>query len=263
MNTVYRAVVDNLYNGFARAWKESGKRIIGYTCSYVPEEVFHAAGMLPFRLGGMSATAHDISDAYFGPFICSLPKSIQQAAGEGIFKFLDGIIMTPACDSMRRMDECWRKADADIHGILPSFFFHYAVPHKAADYSLTWLEDETRRLIKGQEDHFGVRITEASLRTAVPEPRIVSEDDRSIPGEAERPETEGKEGRGGRGHSSEHPVLRPARVREQHLRAGPRGHRHSVPEARAGIRSPVRLGQDKPEGQRVPRDARRERRCAA
>jgi benzoyl-CoA reductase/2-hydroxyglutaryl-CoA dehydratase subunit BcrC/BadD/HgdB len=167
MRNEYAGVIKNLYNSFAREWKESGKKIIGYTCSYVPEEVFHAAGMLPFRLGGMDATAHDISDTYFGPFICSMPKNILQLVGEGRYKFLDGMIVTPACDSMRRIDECWRKANKDIGGILPSFFFHYSVPHKISDYSLKWLEDETGRLIKELENHFDVKISAESLRNSI------------------------------------------------------------------------------------------------
>lgn len=167
MRKEYQETIANLYNSYARQWKEDGKKIIGYTCSYVPEEIFHAAGMLPFRLGGMDATAHDISDTYFGPFICSMPKSILQLAGEGRYKFLDGMIVTPACDSMRRIDECWRKADKDIGGILPSFFFHYSVPHKVSEYSIKWLEDETRRLIKELENHFGVTIPEESLKNSI------------------------------------------------------------------------------------------------
>jgi hypothetical protein len=46
-----------------------------------------------------------------------------QLAGEGKFSFLDGAIITPGCDSMRRLDECWRKAGSDIEGAVPHFFF--------------------------------------------------------------------------------------------------------------------------------------------
>jgi len=33
----------------ARSWKEQGKKVVGWICPYVPEELIHAAGMLPFR----------------------------------------------------------------------------------------------------------------------------------------------------------------------------------------------------------------------
>ena len=31
-------------------WKEDGGRVIGYTCSFIPVELFYAAGILPVRL---------------------------------------------------------------------------------------------------------------------------------------------------------------------------------------------------------------------
>ncbi len=156
-----------LGNRYVRRWKEEGKKVMGYTCSYVPDEIFHAAGILPFRIRGFGATDTTIGDTYFGPFICSLPKSMLQLAGEGKFDFLDGAIITPGCDPMRRLDECWRKAGSDYPGVLPSFFFHYGVPHKYTDYTIKWLTDETRRLIGALVNHFGVTISDDSLKKSI------------------------------------------------------------------------------------------------
>jgi benzoyl-CoA reductase/2-hydroxyglutaryl-CoA dehydratase subunit BcrC/BadD/HgdB len=116
---------------------------------------------------GIGAGSTSIGDTYFGPFICSFPKSLLQLAGEGKYHFLDGAIVTPGCDSMRRLDECWRKAGEDYPGALPKFFFHYGVPHKVADYSLKWFADETRRFILALEGHFGVKITEDMLKESI------------------------------------------------------------------------------------------------
>jgi bcr-type benzoyl-CoA reductase subunit C len=156
-----------LNNKYVAAWKKDGKKVVGYTCSYVPDEIFHAAGILPFRIRGFGATDTTIGDTYFGPFICSLPKCMLQLAGEGKFNFLDGAIITPGCDSMRRLDECWRKAGKDIEGAIPSFFFHYGVPHKYEDYTIKWFTEETRRLIAAVEEHFKVKITDANLKKAI------------------------------------------------------------------------------------------------
>lgn len=79
-----------LNNKFVRQWKDGGKKVVGYTCSYVPDEIFHAAGILPYRVRGFGATEATIGDTYFGPFICSLPKAMLQLAGKGNSIFWTG-----------------------------------------------------------------------------------------------------------------------------------------------------------------------------
>ena len=150
-------------------WKEKGNRIVRYTCSYVPAEIFHAAGILPVRLRGIETESMAIGNAYFGPFVCSFPKCILQLAGVGAFSFLDGTVITPGCDSMRRLDECWRKAGEDYEGIVPPFFYYFDVPHKTAPHGLDWFKEEIRNLITAVTDHFGVAVTEEMLRQSIRE----------------------------------------------------------------------------------------------
>jgi len=167
MMDAFRESSTTLLNQHIRDWKANGSSVFGYTCSYVPDEILHAAGILPYRLRGIGAKEMNIGDAYFGPFICSLPKCLLQLAGEGKYHFLDGVIITPGCDSMRRLDDCWRKTGEDRPETLPSFFFHYAVPHKTADYSLKWFIEETQRLKSAIEKHFNLIITDDQLHDAI------------------------------------------------------------------------------------------------
>ena len=88
MNKFIEAASD-LENSFIKKWKDEDLKVLGYTCSYVPDEIIHAAGLLPCRVRGFSASETTIGDTYFGPFICSLPKCMLQLAGEGKFSFLD------------------------------------------------------------------------------------------------------------------------------------------------------------------------------
>ncbi len=154
-------------SGPVKKWKADGGRVIGYTCSYAPDEIMHAAGILPYRIRGFGAGEMTIGDTYFGPFICSLPKCMLQLAGEGKYAFLDGAIITPGCDSMRRLDECWRKAGEDHPGVVPRFFFHYGVPHKYTDYTIKWFTDETRRFIAEMSAHFQTAPDEERLRASI------------------------------------------------------------------------------------------------
>ena len=166
MDTI-REAVEHIYNQPVKEWKANGGKVVATLCTFVPAEIFLAAGIHPLRFRGVEATGLDIADAYYGPFICSCPKALLQMICEGKYSFLDGAIITPGCDSMRRLDDCWQKAGEDYPGIVPPFFFHFGVPHKAAPYSIDWFADEIRRLITGLEEHFGVQITDEKLLDAI------------------------------------------------------------------------------------------------
>jgi len=167
MNEIIIEAATRIQNASIKEWKKKGKKVAGYNCSFLPVEVFHAGGILPVRMRGIETTSLEIGDTYFGPFICTFPKCILQLAGKGIYSFLDGVVILPGCDSMRRLNECWRKAGDDYKGIVPPFFFHYGVPHKAASYSLKWFIEETKRLIDAVNKHFNVNITDDKLAESI------------------------------------------------------------------------------------------------
>ncbi len=167
MTVDWKQLANAVENPFIADWKGAGKKVVGYTCSYLPDEIFHAADILPYRLRGNAAEECSIGDTYFGPFICSLPKHLLQLVGEKRLQFLDGAIITPGCDSMRRIDECWRKADGDIGGIKPPFFFHFGVPHKYTDYTIRWFTDEILRLIDELQAHFDLEIRSEPIRASI------------------------------------------------------------------------------------------------
>ncbi|MGD9975532.1 MAG: 2-hydroxyacyl-CoA dehydratase subunit D [Desulfatirhabdiaceae bacterium] len=168
MNVFHDAATRVQCDSIAR-WKKEGKPVVGYTCSYTPAEIFYAADILPVRLRGIETEGMEVGDTYFGPFICSFPKCILQLAGKGKFSFLDGAIITPGCDGMRRLDECWRKAGEDFEGIVPDYFYYFDAPHKSENHGMAWYIEEIKELIKSLESHFKVSITTEKLKTAITE----------------------------------------------------------------------------------------------
>ena len=166
---IFLDAATQIENDAITKWKESGKKIVGYTCSYVPPEIFHAAGILPVRLRGIETEGMEIGDAYFGPFICSFPKCLLQLAGKGMFSFLDGALITPGCDGMRRLDECWRKAGEDHEGIVPPWFYYFDVPHKSEVHGMNWFVEENRKLVARIEEIFGVSVTDNALGESIRE----------------------------------------------------------------------------------------------
>ena len=87
--------------GYARDWKaRTHAKIVGYFCSYVPEEIIWAAGALPYRiLGGGQTTAR--ADAHLQAYSCSLIRGALDDALAGRLDFLDGTVFPHTCDSIQ------------------------------------------------------------------------------------------------------------------------------------------------------------------
>lgn len=163
-----REVATNVNNTYTQKFKENGGKVIGYHCSFLPlGEIYHAAGMMGLRLRANEAKSTTVGDTYFGAVICSYPKCMLQMAGDGKYKILDGLVTSTGCDAMRRMYDCWRKADEEYTGILPEFFEMLGIPHKSLDFNVEWFIDEMNLHIQKIEEHFGVKVTKESLSNSI------------------------------------------------------------------------------------------------
>ena len=167
MESVFIEAATNIESPSIQKWKEKGGKIVGYTCSFMPVELFYAADILPIRLRGINAHSMEISDSYYGPFVCSFPKAVIQLAGSGKYHFLDGVVISNGCDTLRRMNDCWRKMGADIKGSLPSWFYYFDVPHKPDGHAFDWYVNQIKKLIAAIEKQFHVHISENKLKKAI------------------------------------------------------------------------------------------------
>ena len=94
-------------SGYARHLKESGKKIIGYVCSYMPEEFVLAAGAHPLRLMGSKENIQ-LADTHLQAYCCSLVRGILEEALSGRADYLDGMVFPHTCDSIQRLSDIWR-----------------------------------------------------------------------------------------------------------------------------------------------------------
>ena len=93
---------------YARQLKKvSDKKIIGYTCSYTPEEVIMAAGAHPLRLFGTKEHI-SLADSHLQTYCCSVVRGILEEGLSGRADYLDGMVFTHTCDSMQRLSDIWR-----------------------------------------------------------------------------------------------------------------------------------------------------------
>jgi bcr-type benzoyl-CoA reductase subunit C len=93
---------------YARAWKAArGRPVVGYFCSYTPEEIIWAAGALPMRVFGSGARV-TLADAHLQAYSCSLVRGALEDGLAGQLGFLDGMVFPHTCDSIQRLSDIWR-----------------------------------------------------------------------------------------------------------------------------------------------------------
>jgi bcr-type benzoyl-CoA reductase subunit C len=80
---------------------------MGYLCSYVPEEVIHAAGFTPVRVRGTTAPLKWV-DAHLQSFTCALCRSSLDQILGGELDFLKGTLFAHTCDAMQAQADLWR-----------------------------------------------------------------------------------------------------------------------------------------------------------
>jgi benzoyl-CoA reductase/2-hydroxyglutaryl-CoA dehydratase subunit BcrC/BadD/HgdB len=91
-----------------KAWKDRARRIIGVAYLAVPEEIIHAAEMLPFRVSGDNEPLPtQLADSQLLPNNCSVMRGIWQQVLEDKYAFLDGMVNSPVCDGIRRLHDNW------------------------------------------------------------------------------------------------------------------------------------------------------------
>ena len=92
-----------------KEWKAKQRKVIGWFNPYIPEEIIHAAGMLPFEVTGdnepvqmQGAEAHIYSNS------CSKIRTCWQLQLDGKWDFLDGYVSSHMCDQDMRLAEVWK-----------------------------------------------------------------------------------------------------------------------------------------------------------
>ncbi|MEE8436825.1 MAG: 2-hydroxyacyl-CoA dehydratase [Candidatus Neomarinimicrobiota bacterium] len=89
----------------AKRWREAGGKILGHFQVYFPEEIAHAAGLLPVKLFG-SGSEPRLAGSRFGSYLCSIIKTSLEQALSGHLD-LDMFVTHPICDAARNLASIW------------------------------------------------------------------------------------------------------------------------------------------------------------
>jgi len=152
-----------LANPWINSWKDEGKKVLGYFCTYIPEEIMYAADILPVRVRARTCGAGDtpMGDAYMTPTACSYTRCCLELANQNHYDFLDGIVSCNSCDQIRRLyDNIRYKAPFPYHYIM-------GVPGCVSDTTHEWFRHELTKFKENLEKNFEVNISDEKLKKAI------------------------------------------------------------------------------------------------
>ena len=164
-NDQFLQISDSITNPYIKEWLADGKKVLGYYCTYIPDELLYAANLLPYRIRATGNTETNLADVYMVRFTCSFVRATFDMALRGIYDFLDGVLICNSCDHSRRMFELF---DLKVFGRenypKPASQFYYSIPHVITDEGFEWYYTEIQELKTELEEKYNLEtITDQDL----------------------------------------------------------------------------------------------------
>ncbi len=160
-----RALVEDPGYPAVHRWLEANPqaRVLGHFQVYFPEEIAHAAGMLPIKImGAGNAVQIRQADARIAAFVCSVVRSSLELALSGRLDFLSMFVIPSICDAIRNACGVWVRNLPKINCQVL-----YLPQHADSTHAATYLRDECQR-IAGIITHItGRPITDDRLRASI------------------------------------------------------------------------------------------------
>jgi benzoyl-CoA reductase subunit C len=156
---ICRELVEDPDYPTVRRWREAGGKVVGHFQVYFPEEIAHAAGMLPVKIRGASVEPRQ-AEARFGSYLCSILKtSLELALSQRLT--LDIFVSHPICDAARNLAAVWGRNMSYPCQIL------YLPQNANSTHAAAYLRDEYDRLRRELEAISGRQVGAADLRTSI------------------------------------------------------------------------------------------------
>ena len=158
---VFEELLESPQNRLVEQAVQDGRIPIGYSCSFVPEALLMADKLFPVRLHAPGLAGTEIADIYLSSFVCSYARGLLEFAMDGRFDLLQGSVFVPSCNHMQRLyDNLQYLKKSDFNYILD-------VPRKVNEDTLAWMAEELKNIADKFAAHFGVDMSDASLRKAM------------------------------------------------------------------------------------------------
>lgn len=157
----FRKIVENRHQ-YAKDWKKKNKKkVVGYFCTYIPEEILYAADILPVRVMGGHEPA-TLADDHIAWVYCSFCHDTLAQGLKGKYNYLDGIVNSYGCNHIRQTFWSWRQH-------IPISFSHqlyipYYIRHRT---SRAVIHEELKKFQGLMEEWLGKPVEPAKLDEAI------------------------------------------------------------------------------------------------
>jgi len=157
----FREIVENRHK-YAQEWKKkTGKKVLGYFCTYMPEEIVYAAGILPVRvMGGREPAAP--ADRYIPSMYCPFCHDCLTQGLKGRYDYLDGLVHTHGCMHIYQTFFSWQKAKP-----VPFSYSIYLPYNLQSPPAKDCLIEEFRQYKHALEEWTGETIARTALNEAI------------------------------------------------------------------------------------------------
>src|SRR5215831_4108096 len=140
-------------------WRERGGKVVGHFQVAFPEEIVHAAGLLPFKVRGAPIETIQ-ADSRFGSYLCSILKSSLELALNQAVE-LEMFVTHPICDAARNLAAVWGRNVSYPCQIL------YLPQNANSPHAAIYLRGEYDRLKRSVEAIAGTEISDEALRDSI------------------------------------------------------------------------------------------------
>lgn len=147
---------------YAKEWKKkTDGKVIGYFCTYVPEEILYAADILPVRILG-SHEPHDVTEPHIFGMFCPFCRDCLAQGLKGHYDYLDGIMIAQSCLHIRQAYSSWEKH------IPVDFTYYLPMPNNVQSmHAVPYLSGELNQFRSTVEKWTGEEITDDDIRRGI------------------------------------------------------------------------------------------------
>ncbi|MFH1124512.1 MAG: 2-hydroxyacyl-CoA dehydratase, partial [Pseudomonadota bacterium] len=147
---------------YAKEWqkKNPGKKVVGYMCSYFPEEIFYAAGVLPVRILG-SHEPQNVTEPHLFGMYCPFSRDVLAQGLLGRYNYIDAVATAYPCMHLGQAFDSWT-----LHVTQKSFYVD--MPNRVqTPYAFPFLLGRLEETAREVGEWVGKEITESDLKGAI------------------------------------------------------------------------------------------------